>query len=219
MLDFYGNLETKIRLPKGISWIDPFDAEVLRISKQYHQKYYKDSRKRIFLMGINPGRFGAGVTGIPFTDPIQLEELMDIKNNFQKRHELSSIFIHEMIAAYGGMELFAKHFYISSVCPLGFIKAGKNINYYDDKLLEKRVTPYIEKSIKDHIEIGADTRAVLCLGMGKNYKFLKALNDRREYFDEVIPLPHPRWIMQYRRKEKEKHIQVYLEVLAAYVVG
>jgi hypothetical protein len=25
-------------------------------------------------------------------------------------------------------------------------------------------------------------------------------------------IPHPRWVMQYRRKEKEKYIQVYLDV-------
>lgn len=217
MLDFYSNLETKIRLPKGISWIDPFDANVLKISKKYHQKFYKDKRKRIFLMGINPGRFGAGVTGIPFTDPIYLENIMGIKNNLDKRHELSSIFIHEMMQAYGGIDLFTKDFYISSVCPLGFIKDGKNINYYDDKLLEKRVTPYIEQSIRDHIEVGADTRVVLCLGMGKNYKYLKMLNDKRGYFDEVIPLPHPRWIMQYRRKDKEMHVQAYLDALGKYV--
>ena len=213
MLSFYRNLDTKIRLPKGISWIDPFSPEVLQISKAYHNKFYHDNKKRTFLMGINPGRFGAGVTGIPFTDPIQLESVMGLKNDLQKRHELSSIFIHEMIEEFGGVYKFSKEFYISSVCPLGFIKDGKNINYYDDRVLEKRVTPFIKKSLEDHIKIGANTDKVISLGMGKNYKFLKALNEKYNFFEEVIPLPHPRWIMQYRRKDKEMHIQSYLDVL------
>jgi len=32
-------------------------------------------------------------------------------------------------------------------------------------------------------------------------------------FDSISVIPHPRWVMQYRRKEKEKYIQVYLDVL------
>ena len=42
------------------------------------------------------------------------------------------------------------------------------------------------------------------LGKGTNYKFLKKLNEDHQFFDKVIPLPHPRWIMQYRRKSKEE---------------
>ena len=32
-------------------------------------------------------------------------------------------------------------------------------------------------------------------------------------FDEIIPLPHPRFIMQYRRKQKQQFIDQYLHAL------
>ena len=55
-----------------------------------------------------------------------------------KKQELSSVFMYEMINAYGGAELFYKRFYITAVSPLGFVKNGRNLNYYDDKILAKR---------------------------------------------------------------------------------
>jgi len=213
MLAFYKNLERDIPLPEGISWIDPFDALVLKISKTYHKKYYNDKNKRYFLFGINPGRFGAGVTGIPFTDPIYLESVFGIKNDLDKRHELSSIFIHDMIKAYGSIDKFTENFYISSLCPLGFIKNGKNINYYDEKRLEKKVTPFIESAIEAQLKIGANPDLAISLGIGKNFKFFKKLNERKNYFKDVIALPHPRWIMQYKSKDKNKYIKEYLKVL------
>ena len=91
-------------------------------ANSFYTKYYSDNNKRILLLGINPGRFGGGVTGIPFTDPVRLEKVCGIKNDFQKKQELSSVFIYEMIEAYGGAEKFYKQFYISAVSPLGFVK-------------------------------------------------------------------------------------------------
>ena len=38
------------------------------------------------------------------------------------------------------------------------------------------------------------------LGKGKNFKYFKKLNDRFQWYEEVIALPHPRWVMQYRYK-------------------
>jgi len=31
-------------------------------------------------------------------------------------------------------------------------------------------------------------------------------------------VPHPRWVMQYRRKEKQKYIALYLEVLQKVLI-
>jgi hypothetical protein len=47
-----------------------------------------------------------------------------------------------VINAYGGPAVFYKRFFIGSVCPLGFVKNGKNINYYDDKELQQTVTAF-----------------------------------------------------------------------------
>ncbi len=53
----------------------------------------------------------------------------------------------------------------------------------------------------------------ICIGGEKNYKFLAQLNDRYQWFEKIQGVPHPRFIMQYRRKQKEEYIQQYLDVL------
>jgi hypothetical protein len=89
-------------------------------------------------LGINPGRFGAGVTGIPFTDTKRLEEKCWLTIEGLTTYEPSSVFVYDVIEAYGGVEKFYSDYYISSVCPLGFVKfneKGKeiNYNYYDSR--------------------------------------------------------------------------------------
>ena len=41
------------------------------------------------------------------------------------------------------LSAFYANYFIGAVCPLGFMKDGKNINYYDDKKLQQAVTPFI----------------------------------------------------------------------------
>ncbi len=204
ILKFYRSLTPDWELPHGIELLFPFNQpDTWDCVTQFYQKYFNDDQSRTLILGINPGRFGAGVTGIPFTDPKTLLEECDIDNPFPKKYELSAIFIYEMIEAYGGKEKFYNDFFISSVCPLGFIKNGVNINYYDEKPLTAAVKPYIVELMHRHIEVTGNARRVFSLGKGLNYKFLTKLNEKYAFFDEVIPLPHPRWVMQYRRKSKE----------------
>ena len=213
VLKYHFSLKTDIKLPSPVEWIYPFESKETKESMRlFFQKYYADDHIRHFLFGINPGRFGAGVTGVPFTDPIRLQEVCEIENEFQKRNELSSIFVYDVIKAFGGVNSFYKNFYITSVCPLGFIKNGKNYNYYDDKALEKAVEKFIIKNFKSQIKFGTGPIAY-SMGQGKNFKYLKALNDKHQFFEEVIPLPHPRWVMQYRLKRKQEYIDEYLEKL------
>jgi hypothetical protein len=179
--------------------------------RAFYQKYYNDQAKRTLILGINPGRFGAGITGVPFTDPIRMETECGIGNHFQKRQELSSIFIYEVVNAYGGCKAFYKKMYISALSPLGFIKDNKNYNYYDDPALMKIVEPFITAHLKAQIDFGVKTDRVYCLGQGKNFTYLEKLNSRHQFFKKVIPLPHPRWVMQYRLKKKDEYVRMYLE--------
>ncbi len=197
-----------------MEWLMPYaDKETQSCMKAFYGQFYNDNNKRIFILGINPGRLGAGLTGVPFTDPVCLSNL-GIENTFPQKHELSSIFIHEMINACGGPAQFFKRFYISSLSPLGFIKDGKNYNYYDDANLSKIVRPFIINTIKDQLAFGCDRSKVYCLGLGKNFTYLKKLNDEFRWWEQVIPLPHPRWIMQYRLKRKEEFLELYKESLS-----
>ena len=53
-----------VRLPKGVGVLDPFNGpnaeEIHRIVTRFHRTYYNDDRPRTLMLGINPGRLGAG---------------------------------------------------------------------------------------------------------------------------------------------------------------
>lgn len=214
LFNLYGNLKPPKNLPDNIEWLYPQkDPVVMKILEQFLHKFYNDNKPRRILLGINPGRFGAGVTGVNFTAPKQLKEFCGIEHPFKNQTELSAEFIYEMITAYGGAEKFYSHFFIGSVCPLGFIKHGKNINYYDDKELLKTVEPFIIKSTEQLLSFNTDFKICFAIGGEKNFKYLRSLNDRFQWFEEIIPLPHPRFVMQYRRKQKEQFIQQYLQFI------
>ncbi len=189
------------------------NEEAYGLCEQFYQKYYNDKKKRTIILGINPGRFGAGLTGIPFTDPVKLEEDCGIANNLKKQRELSADFIYKMIYAFGGIQEFYDQFYFGSVSPLGFTRDGKNLNYYDDMNLQQSLLPFILESIEAQLAFGLNRKVAYCLGEGKNYKFLKQLNQRHQFFDLVIPLSHPRFIMQYRRKTVDRYVDDYLRKL------
>jgi hypothetical protein len=214
LYEFYTSLHPTQNLPNDVQWLYPQqNEEVLQVIKQFLEKYFNDTHKRQLCLGINPGRFGAGVTGVNFTAPRQLTEDCGIEHPFGKRSELSAEFIYAVINAYGGPKKFYYDFFIGSVCPLGFVQGGKNINYYDDKDLQKAVEPFIIDSIEKQLRFPVERGRCLCIGGEKNFKYLSSLNERFHWFKEIIPLPHPRFIMQYRRKEIQSFIQLYLDGL------
>ena len=203
-----------IPLPPDFEWLFPYsEPATMAALTAFYKKYYADAGLRSFLFGINPGRFGAGITGVPFTDPLRLEQECGIDNPFPKKQELSSQFVWLFINAYGGAEAFCRDFYITSVSPLGFIKNGININYYDDRDLQKAAEPFILWNIRTQLEFGARREAAICIGEGQNFKFFKKINAQHGFFLELIPLPHPRWVMQYRRKRLDEFMGRYVEVL------
>ncbi len=214
VIDFTQKLRVpELRLPVGFAWIFPYEnPETLRTMGDFYTRYYHDPQPRHFIFGINPGRFGSGITGVPFTDPIRLQAC-GIANDYPKKPELSSIFVWHFIDAYGGVEAFCRDFYITSLSPLGFIKAGKNINYYDDRQLQIDAEPYIVWNIQTQLAFGAHRKAAICLGEGQNYRFFQKINEKHGFFDRIIPLPHPRWVMQYRRKRLEEFVERYVEAL------
>lgn len=213
ILKFYKSLHAP-RMPKGIAVMNPYqDASIFPLVQAFYEKYYNDNKTRTLMLGINPGRFGSGTTGISFTDPIRLEEVCGIPNVIPKKPELSSDFIYRVIEAYGGPKSFYQRYFISAVSPLGFTRDGKNINYYDDKKLQHIVRPFAAQCISQMVEMGMDTDRCICVGEGKNFDFLEALNNEHRWFKKIIPLAHPRFIMQYRRKQLSKYIQSYLDQL------
>jgi hypothetical protein len=220
VIHFNTNLTLTLDLPEGIRMMNPFveSPQTLEISSAFYRKFYSDNNERRLILGINPGRFGAGVTGVPFTDTKRLYEKCGIQANGVQTHEPSSVFIYEVIDAYGGVEKFYHDFYINSPSPLGYVKISKNgkeinYNYYDSRELLETVYQLLIKSIRDHIRIGINTDIAFCLGAGKNYKILNKLNHEFKFFGKLIPLDHPRYIMQYKSKLKNEYIEKYIRTL------
>ena len=214
VIDFHFKLHATFKLPAKVEILNPFAAAATwETFKAFCTKFYSDNNTRVYLFGINPGRFGAGLTGISFTDPIRLEKECGIENQFKKLPELSSVFIYEVIHAYGGVKKFYNDVYVNAVCPVGFIKEGINMNYYDDKRLHKFARPFIIETLEQQAQFGMRNKTLICVGEGSNYKCLAEINKEHKIFEDIIALPHPRWVMQYRRKTMGEYIKRYTEVI------
>ncbi|QFG52411.1 SMUG2 DNA glycosylase family protein [Chryseobacterium sp.] len=219
VITFNKNLKYTGSLPPGFDVLNPFfdNPETLEVMTAFYHKFYNDNRKRKFIIGINPSRHGAGVTGVPFTDTKRLETVCGIEMKSANTHEISSVFLYEVISQYGGPERFYADFYINSPFPLAIIRKQKNgswlnANYYDDKSLFEVVKSFMTESIRCHIGLGLDTSEVFVLGK-KNAAFIEKLNSENRFFDKMTVLEHPRYIQQYKSKEKQLYIDKYLIAL------
>ena len=113
ILKFNGSLRFKGKLPKGVKIMNPFNNnEIKCITDKFYRKFYGDNKIRYMILGINPGRHGAGITGLPFTDTKRLSEHCGITVDGFSSHEPSSVFVYEVIKAYGGVKKFYSDFYI-----------------------------------------------------------------------------------------------------------
>ena len=181
------------------------NPETMVVMEKFYKQYYNDNKARKFIVGINPSRHGAGVTGIPFTDTKRLHDKCGIKMTSANTHEVSSVFVYDMIEQYGGVDSFYQDFYINSPFPLAIVRkteGGKwvNANYYDDPELYEMTEEFMIDSLKSHVSLGLDTSEVFELGK-KNATFINKLNKKAKLFDKVTVLAHRRFIKQYKSKE------------------
>src|SRR5271154_652622 len=96
ILAFLSHLQLTTALPDGVEALNPYrDRTTWHLCEQFYRKYYSDRRVRTIILGINPGRFGGGLTGIPFTDPVKLETECGIPNTLKRKAELSADFIYQ----------------------------------------------------------------------------------------------------------------------------
>lgn len=209
-------------LPDNYSFNNPFNGEnkeqIKRITNLFYNKYYNDSNKRKLILGSSPARRGTATTGIPFEDANHLYKVTGIMIDNFYINKSSSDFLYEVMEQYGGCEKFYKDFFMSFVCPLGIVKVNLkgnevNSNYYENKKLEKALYNFIVTSLKKQISFGIDTSVCYCIGSGENFKFLTKINEEFNFFDKIIPLEHPRFIMQYNSINKDKYLKNYIDKL------
>jgi len=219
IIAFNKTLSYKGKLSKDFQVINPFldNPETMEVMKTFYHKFYNDNQARKFIVGINPSRHGAGVTGVPFTDTKRLEQVCEIKMQSAHTHEISSVFMYDMIEAFGGVKKFYKSFYINSPFPLAIVRKTKNgdfinANYYDDAQLFEMVKPFMVETLRQQIAMGLDTSEVFILGK-KNAEFIKKINREEQLFGKLNVLEHPRYIQQYKSKEKQLYIDKYILTL------
>lgn len=208
-------------LPDGFAVINPFteNPETIPTMERFYRKFYNDRNRRKFIIGINPSRHGAGITGVPFTDTKRLSSVCGIDMETAYSHEPSSVYVYDVIEQYGGPRAFYNDFYINSPFPLAIVRHNErnrwvNANYYDDKALFHAVKPFMVATLKSHLALPVDASKVYVLGK-KNADFLARINAEEHLFGELVVLDHPRFIQQYKSREKADYLLRYLTLLSS----
>ena len=105
------------------------------IIKKFYNSFYSDDLPKTVLCGINPGKKGAGKTGVPFLDFASLSKIIDGIERQDK--ERSAKFFYDIVQEIGTKN-FYNSFYVTNISWVGYIKGNKNLNYYDLPLVAKQ---------------------------------------------------------------------------------
>ncbi len=229
ILEFYNSLKNiDINLPEKYRLINPFaganQQQIAQIIHRFYYRYYHDNKRRFMILGSSPARRGTALNGVPFEDVNHLQKDTGISIDAFGANKRSSSFLYEVMEECGGRQNFYKQFYMSFVCPLGIEKINLkgnwvNCNYYENAALKKCLHPFILDSLRCQIDFNIDTTVCFCIGSGENFKFLTNINNKHHFFDAIVPLEHPRFIMQYNADRKEEFMQKYVNTFRQYDAG
>jgi len=201
-------------IPQDFEVLNPYVfPEVCRVVTAVCHRYYSDAPPRIGVWGINPGRLGAGLTGLSFTDPVSLRSVLGVTSTIVGRTEPSAQFIADVIRAYGGPESFYHDVYLSALSPLGFLRNGKNVNFYDDPVFTKNIVPWIDEQVSIQESFGLRRGTAVILGKGKLQSFVERSLRERRGWEHVTYLEHPRFVAQYRRSEWSRYVDLYVNTI------
>lgn len=181
---------------ENISILDGFHQN-LGLVKKYYETLYKLQGERIVLCGINPGRNGAGKTGIPFIDFRGASHVLS--DVFNDDWERSAQFILSIIKEVG-IEDFYKSVYMTNISWFGFKKDGKNLNYYK---LPPHLAKTFTESFIDEMEF-VKPKVIIPLSK-KVEKTLREMVKSKKLNYPVAPrLPHPYYCSIGENAEKYK---------------
>lgn len=122
-MDFYNRLKDEAHVwkaleQKNIQILDGFQNQI-ELVRLYYQRMYTSKKQRIVLCGINPGKNGAGKTGIPFIDFKGASQLLPEVN--ETSSENSAQFILSVIDEIGVQE-YHNLVYMTNISWYGFKK-------------------------------------------------------------------------------------------------
>jgi hypothetical protein len=171
----------------------------------FYKQVYSELQPRIVLCGINPGRLGAGKTGVPFLDYLSLSKFFpDIKST---DHEQSSQFVYKVIKTFG-KERFFNSVYLTNYSWFGFetklSNRWKNVNYFE---LSKDIQSVIGESFLEEMGI-LQPKYIIPLSEQVEQS-LRGLKVRRRLDYEIMPrLKHPYYCSFNKPNE---HIKEYIQ--------
>ena len=124
----------------------------LHYARPLHEDYlrrYANGHKRAIFLGMNPGPWGMGQTGIPFGDVVSVRDYLGISGEVNAppphgkfsvqglactRREVSGERLWGLFAErYGSSRKFFRDYYVTNYCPLLFL-GGSGANLTPDKL-------------------------------------------------------------------------------------
>lgn len=183
--------------PHGFSVLADFLANWEAI-EEFYATFYSQGFPKTVLCGLNPGRLGAGKTGIPFVDFASLSELMDGID--RRDEERSATFFHSVVSHFEATG-FYRSFYVTNVSWVGFVKGRKNANY---DVLPPEAQAFIFERFREEIELVGPERII---SISKPvHSTIRSLFSKR--IDTSLCLPHPNWCAfpQNCKDAKEKYI-------------
>jgi len=159
--------------------------------KHFYEKYYANGYPKTVLCGINPGKNGAGKTGIPFLDFDSLSKLIDgIEHTDTER---SAQFFYDVVQEFG-VEKFYRSFYVTNISWMGYMKENKNVNYYQ---LSDPVKEFIYDAFKHEMSV-VGPKTIISLSQ----EVKKTVNDifQDSGIDTATTLPHPNYCVFPKKK-------------------
>ncbi|WP_020619266.1 uracil-DNA glycosylase family protein [Paenibacillus daejeonensis] len=205
--DIMGRMEQE-----KISVLNGFTQQAATVREFYRRFYGMSTKPRIVLCGINPGRNGAGKTGVPFLDFLSLSKMLPGISS--KDRESSAQFIYEVIQTIG-RERFFNHVYLTNISWFGFVQKAdrttKNLNYYGLPAIEQKVftTGFLEE-----MEI-VQPRIILPLSQEVEKSLLSMKAQGLLAYDIGPRLNHPYYCSI--STNREKGLADYLNAIEGYI--
>jgi hypothetical protein len=195
------NLDVRDTLEREkIAILDGFNKNI-ELVRRYYQKVYSTEAKRVVLCGINPGKNGAGKTGIPFLDFRAVSQILS--GIGQDDREQSAQFILSIINEIGS-ESFYKNVYMTNISWFGFTKDGNNLNYYD---LPSPLPTTFTDSFIEEMDI-VQPKVIVPLSKEVEQTLKQMINNGRLRYPIAKRLPHPYYCSIGKRVTRYKEIYV-----------
>ena len=213
---------TEINLPAGFRLVNPYGDDqsdtIKRVTSSFYQNYYNDTNVRRIILGSSPARRGTAVTGVPFEDASHLYHATGVHIEGVHVNRASSNFLYDVMNEYGGCTKFYSDFYMNFVCPLGIVRQNAkgnevNCNYYENKGVLSALYGFIIDALQLQAGFNIDTSVCICIGSGENYRCLSKINESLHLFGKILPLEHPRYIMQYNSIHSDVYMKKYMSAL------